>query len=50
MEIKTQRCIGRDSNNWKIIGNLNFEKNPTYLVMVIAGRGNKEAFVRNSVS
>lgn len=34
----------------KSFGNLNLEKRTTYLVIVIAGRGNKEAFVRNSVS
>lgn len=34
----------------KSFGNVNCEKRTTYLVIVIAGRGNKEAFVRNSVS
>lgn len=33
----------------KSFGNLNFEKGTTCLVIVIAGRGNKEAFVRNTV-
>lgn len=34
----------------KSFGNLNFEKKPTYLVIVITGRGNREDFVRSSVS
>lgn len=34
----------------KHLENFSFERRMPYLVMVIAGRGNKEAFVRNSVS